>query len=323
MKKLLFYTFLTVLVMPALLVVPVKSFAADKFIAVIITGDLPRYKAAHESFMNILRKGGMTEDKVEVFVQRPNPDPMSWANAVRKAVGVGAEVIVTYGAPATLVAKKQAKGIPVLFADVGDPVALGLVKGLATPGGDITGVSSMTPPLDTLLKNFVEAYKAKSLGIIYAKHDKEAAMQVKMLQKSAGKYGFTVTPKEVKACKEVPAAFSGMSGSIDSLYVPHCAALEPAVDNLVDSAVAANVPVITQSPGLAEKGALMALVADPVEQGQLMGVHALQILNGQKAFTLPVRTPKKVAFVVNMKTAKKMGVKVPIGVLESATRVLK
>ncbi len=308
--------------MPLGFVNPVETFAADKFMAVIITGDLPRYKQAHDAFVKILRKGGMTEDKVEIFVQKPNPDPMSWANSIRKAVGVGADVIVTYGAPATLVAKKQAKGVPVLFADVGDPVALGLVKGLATPGGDITGVSSMTP-VDTLLKNFIAAYKAKSLGIIYAKYDKEAAMQVKVLQKAAGKYGFTVSPKEVNSCKEVVPAFSGMSGSIDSLYVPHCAALEPSIDKLIDSAVAAKIPIISQSPGLTEKGALMSLVADPVEQGQLIGVHALQILNGQKAFTLPVRTPKKVAFIVNMKTAKAMGIKVPIGVLESATKVLK
>jgi putative ABC transport system substrate-binding protein len=83
------------------------------------------------------------------------------------------------------------------------------------------------------------------------------------------------------------------------------------------------VPVISQSPGLAEKGALMTLVADPVEQGQLTGVHAIQILNGQKAFTLPVRTPRKVSFIVNMKSAKAMGIKVPISTLENATTVIK
>jgi len=322
MRKFIVHIVLFLLILPVGLMSPTKVFAADKLMAVIITGDLPRYKEAHEAFMQILQKGGMTSDKVEVFVQRPNPDPMSWANSIRKAVGVGVDVIVTYGAPATLVAQQQAKGIPVLFADVGDPVALGLVKGLATPGGDITGVSSMTP-LDTLLKSFISVYQAKMLGIIYSKHDKEAEMQVKVLQKSSGKYGFSVKPKEVETCKDVIPAFEGMKSGIDSLYVPHCAALEPAIDKLVDSAVAAKIPVITQSPGLAEQGALMALVADPVEQGQLIGVHALQVLNGQKAFTLPVRTPKKVAFIVNMKAAKTMGLQVPIGTLETATEVIK
>lgn len=322
MNKLIFYIVLSVFILPLALAIPANAIAADKLMAVVITGDLPRYKAAHESFMKILRKGGMTEDKVEVFVQRPAADPMSWANSIRKAVGVGSDVIVTYGAPATLVAKKLAKGTPVLFADVGDPVVLGLVKGLATPGGDITGVSSMTP-LDTLLKNFISIYKAKSLGIIYSKQDKEAALQVKMLQKASGKYGFKVVPKVVKTCKEVIKSFDSISGKIDSLYVPHCAVLEPAIDKLVDAATAAKVPTITQGPGLAEKGALISLVADPVEQGQLIGVHALQVLNGQKAFTLPVRTPKKVSLIINMKSAKKFGYKVPIGTLESASKVIK
>ena len=311
-----------VLILPLGLAVPTEVKAADKFVAVIITGDLPRYNEAHEAFMQILRKGGMTEDKVEVFVQKPNPDPMSWANSVRKAVGVGASLIVTYGAPATLVAKQQAKGIPVLFADVGDPVALGLVVGLTTTGGDITGVSSMTP-LDTLLKNFISVYQAKSLGIIYSKQDKEAELQVKMLQKASGKYGFKVVPREVRTCKEVIGSFDGMAGQIDSLYVPHCAVLEPSIEKLVEKAMAANVPTITQGPGLAEMGALMALVADPGEQGQLIGVHALQILNGQKAFMLPVRTPKKVSFIINMQTARKMGLKVPLGTMESATKIIK
>lgn len=310
------------MLLPAGLFFPVQTQAADKFLAVVITGDLPRYRQAHEAFMRILRKGGMTEEKVEVFVQTPNPDPMSWANSIRKAVGVGANLIVTYGAPASLVAKKQARGVPVLFADVGDPVALGLVKGLATPGGDITGVSSMTP-LDTLLKNFTQAYQANALGVIYSGQDKEAALEVKKLQNASSRYGFKVVPKEVRTCKEVPDAFESIGGKIDSLYVPHCAVLQPAIDTLIEKATAARVPVITQGPGLVEKGALMALVADPEEQGQLIGVHALQILNGQKAFTLPVRTPKKISFIVNLKAAGKLGVNIPSGTLQKATSVIK
>src|SRR5512133_1247946 len=96
--------------------------AEQQFVAAVITGDLQRYRDAHEAFIKILRVGGMTEEKVRVHVQVPNPDPMSWANSVRKAVGGGADLIITYGAPVTLVAKKEAKGVPVLFADVYDPV---------------------------------------------------------------------------------------------------------------------------------------------------------------------------------------------------------
>jgi len=322
MNKFISYSVLILLLVSIGFTVPQPVQAADKFMAVVITGNLPRYREAHTAFMQILEKGGMTADKVEVFVQKPNPDPMSWANSIRKAVAVGADVIVTYGAPASLVAQKQAKGIPVLFADVGDPVGLGLVKGLSTPGGDVTGVSSMTP-IDTLLKNFISVYKANSVGIIYAKYDAEGEQQVKSLEQAASKYGFKVVAKEVKDCREVMAAYDGIKGKIDSLYLPHCAALQPASVTLLSQAAADKKPAITQSPGLIDEGALMALTADPTEQGQLVGVHALQVLNGQKAFTLPVRTPKKVSFVINLKAANKLGIKVPIDVLENATKVVK
>lgn len=322
MRRFLLNITLLILMITLGLSLPAEVAAADKFLAVVITGDIPRYRQAHESFMEILRKGGMTDEQIEVFVQRPNPDPVSWANSIRKAVGVGADLIITYGAPATLEAKKQVKRIPILFADVGDPVALGIVKGLATPGGNISGVSSKTP-IKTLLKNFRSAYKAKSLGIIYSKQDKEAVLQVQVMEKLSREYGFKVVSRGVMTYKEVIPAFDSISSRIDSLFVPHCAVLEPNLQELVDHATATNIPTISQAPGLAEKGAFMTVIADPLEQGQLVGVHALQILNGQKAFTLPVRTPKKVSFIVNMKTVKKLNLKVPFETLSGATRVIK
>ena len=174
-----------------------------------------------------------------------------------------------------------------------------------------------------MLKNFIAAYQAKSLGIIYSKDDKEAVLQVKMMEKLSGKYGFKVVAKAVRTCKETISTFDTISGKIDSLFIPHCAVLEPSIQKLIDSATAANIPTISQGPGMADKGSLMTLEADPVEQGQLVAVHALQILNGQKAFTLPVRTPKKVAFIINMKTAKTLNLKVPFDTLSGATRVIK
>jgi putative ABC transport system substrate-binding protein len=80
---------------------------------------------------------------------------------------------------------------------------------------------------------------------------------------------------------------------------------------------------VTQIPEAGEKGALLTLEADPIEQGQLLAVHALQVLGGQKVFTLPVRTPKKVALVVNMKVAEELGMKIPFQALSLATRVIK
>jgi putative ABC transport system substrate-binding protein len=299
-----------------------SSVAKDQFVAVVITGDLPRYKQAHEAFVNILHAGGLTEEKVQIYVQTPNPDPMSWANSIRKAVGVGADLIVTYGAPVTLVAKKEARGVPVLFADVYDPVALGIVKTLAISGGDITGVSGKTP-LTTLIKTFTEVKSVRSMGVLYSSNDQSSVHQVAELAVSAGQNAFSLVKKDVNSPKDLPEALAGLSGNVDCLFVAESAVLNLELQKIVDYSTKNNLPIISQIPGFSEMGALMTLEADPIEQGQLVGVHALQILTGQKVHTLPIRTPKKVALVINLQTAKKMGITIPFQALSMATKVIK
>lgn len=299
-----------------------SSAAKEQFVAVVITGDLPRYKQAHEAFVKILRAGGLTEDKVQIYVQTPNPDLMSWSNSIRKAVGVGADLLVTYGAPATLVAKKEARGVPVLFADVYDPVALGIVKTLAVPGGDITGVSGKTP-LTTLIKTFTEVKTVKTMGVLYSSIDQSSVNQVEELTRLASQFGFTLLKKNVKSKKDLQSDLGDLSAKVDSLFVGESAILNLELQNILDHSIKNNLPVISQIPGFSDMGALMTLEADPVEQGQLVGVHAIQILTGQKAHTLPIRTPKKVSLVINLQTARKMNLTIPFQALSMATRVIK
>jgi len=296
--------------------------AADKFVAVVITGDLPRYKTAHEAFVNVLKAGGLTEDKVEIYVQTPSPNPMSWINSIRKAVGVGADLIVTYGAPATLAAKKEARGVPVLFADVYDPVSLGIVKTLTVTGGDITGVSGKTP-LDTLVKTYKQIHAPKTIGALVTSDDEGSVGQVNELVNLGPAYGFTVTKKDVKNDSDLNGALQELVSSSDALFISESAFLNANLKQIMEFASEKSLPVFSQIPGLSDMGAVVTLEADPVEQGQLAAVHALQILSGQKANTLPVRTPKKVSLVINIKTAQKLNLTVPFEALSLATRVIR
>lgn len=301
---------------------PSPASAKDQFVAVVITGDLPRYREAHEAFVKVLEAGGLDRSKVQIYVQTPNPDRMSWINSIRKAVGVGADLIVTYGAPVTLTAKKEAKGIPVLFADVYDPVGTGIVKALAVPGGEITGVSGKTP-LVTLIKNYVEVKGTRNVGVLYSADDLGSVRQVEELEKLGSQYGFSVHKTDVASPNGIDKALTSLPAGIDTLFVTESPILHLVLDNIMTYASKKEMPVISQIPGLCDQGALMTLEADPSEQGQLAGVHALQILSGQKAHTLPVRTPKKVSLIINLKVAHEEGLTVPFQVLGMATRVIK
>jgi len=295
---------------------------AGEFVAVVITGNLPRYREAHEAFVKVLKTAGKGEDQLKVFVQTPNPDPMSWANSIRKAVGGGADLIITYGAPVTLVAKKEAKGIPLLFADVYDPVGLGIVKDLGVTGGDFSGISSTTP-IETLAKTLVDIRPSGKILALYASSEKGSVLQVKKLEEQGAKLGFTVVKADVKNREAMRSAVAGAAGQVDAVFVSESVLLTQAMAELIDLASQNKLPVVSQIPGAGDKGALLTLEADSQEQGQLLAVHTLQVLGGQKVFTLPVRTPKKVSLVINMKTADDLGLKVPFEALGMATRVIK
>lgn len=297
-------------------------YAEQQFVASIITGDLQRYHNAHDAFMKILRAGGMGEDKVKIYVQTPNPDAMSWANSIRKAVGGGANLIITYGAPVTLVAQKEAKGTPVLFADVYDPVALGIVKDLAATGGSISGIASTTP-VETLARTLVDIQPTKVILALFSSSEQGSLLQEKRMVEQGKKFGFSVIKADIKNRDAARKAISEAAGKADAVYITESIQLTQWVQELITLAHEKRLPVLTQIPDSGEKGAFLTLEADPVEQGQLLAVHALQVLGGQKVFTLPVRTPKKVALVVNMKVAEQLGIKVPFQALSLATRVIK
>lgn len=296
--------------------------AAQQMVAVVITGDLQRYREAHEAFVKILRNAGLTEDKLKIYVQTPNPDPMSWANSLRKAVGGGADLIITYGAPVTLVAKKEAKNVPILFADVYDPVGLGIVKDLAVPGGEISGVSNTTP-LETLVKTFIEIKQPKAILALYSSTEQGSVLQVKKLEEQGGKFGFSVIRQDVKSRDAMRQAVNDSGNKADAIFVSESVMLSHAMVELIEIANQKNLPILSQVPDSGDKGALLTLEADSQEQGQLLAVHALQVLGGQKVFTLPVRTPKKVSLVINMKAAETLGVKISFQALGMATRVIK
>ncbi|MDF1580408.1 MAG: ABC transporter substrate-binding protein [Desulfuromonadales bacterium] len=301
--------------------VAVPSFAAEKkFMAVVITGGLDRYREAQEAFEQIIESGGM-KDKIQLYVQMPNPDPMSWANTIRKAVGVGADLIVTYGAPATLVAMKESSSIPIVFADVYDPVALNIVKDLNITGGNITGVSSKTP-VETLVAAIFEIKKFKKVGILYTKFDQGSVLQSDEFEKLLAARGAGAVRENVVKAGDVAAATQTLAEKADLLFVSESAVLHLKLDEIIAIANAKGIPVVSQIPHLADHGALVTLAADSTEQGRLLGVHTIQILNGQKALTLPVRTPRKVALTMNLKAAKLLHLTIPFQALSMATEVV-
>ena len=164
------------------------SFAAEKLVAAVLTSDLPRYREAHRSFVKTLAQKGFDQSSTEIILQTPNPDSISWANAIRKFEAIGADIIITYGAPATLVAMHEVHSIPIVFVDVYGPMETGVTRISAMTGSNLCGVSSKVP-MTTLIKTAHEFKPIKTIGVIYSSREAGSVVQLQEV-KRRGATGF-------------------------------------------------------------------------------------------------------------------------------------
>ncbi|MCM2264300.1 MAG: ABC transporter substrate-binding protein [Desulfuromonadales bacterium] len=293
-----------------------RPVAAEPILAAIVPADLPRYKEAHKAMAQILETGGFGAGKLKIMVQAPNADKMSIVNSARRADSAGAAIIVVYGSRAAESLASEPLKAPLLFADVYDPVALGVVKSLTTTGAEVTGASSKTD-LDSLAGHMLKITGAKTIGVLYTKDEGGAEQQLAELKKA----GVTIKAENVRNQGEAVAAAEKLAGQCDALYLTESIAVMQQGPAIVKAALAQKKPVFSQIPDLVKAGALLGLEAEPDEQGKLVGVHALQILQGQKAHSLPVRSAKKITLMINPGTAAQLGLTIPPDVLSAGQAV--
>lgn len=291
--------------------------AAEQILAAIVTGDLPHFQQSHEAMVKVLQVGGFGEGKLKVFKQSPNADKMSLTNSLRRAVAAGATLIVTYGSQATAVAKEELKETPLLFADVYDPVALGVVKTLAAPGTDASGATSKSD-MGLLAENLAAIKPIKKVGVLYTKGDKGSEQQLAELTEAGKRLGFSVNGENARNPDEARTLGDKLAKESDALFLTGSVDVGLAARNLLASTKDCSCLIFSQTPGLVEAGALIGLEADPEEQGKLIAVHALQVLQGQKVHILPVREAKKIVLKINRHTADRLGLTIPPAVAAKA-----
>jgi putative ABC transport system substrate-binding protein len=150
-------------------------------IAVILPRDNVRFQAIHAAFLKGIDSLTTVTGKPHLYVQSPNPDVMSLRNSIRKATALGADLIVVYGTRAATAAQQEDITEPLIFADVFDPVAMGLVPSLQHGGNLVTGVCGYAPA-QTLLKAFHQTFGPGRLGVLVEAKLSSARLQSELLQ---------------------------------------------------------------------------------------------------------------------------------------------
>lgn len=235
------------------------------------------------------------------------------------------DVIVAPNPSAVLSAKRATATIPIVMMHTPDPVQLGLVASLARPGGNITGVTTLSADLSIkqlqLLKEAIP--RVSRVALLWNPDNPWHPVTVKALQAGGGSAGLQLQVLEVRASDAFDNAFHAMTTERAQAVL---VLADPMTyfhrRRLADLAIKHKLPMMGGLPDYAEAGALMSYWADTAEVYRRAASYIDRILKGARPGDLPIEQPTKFEFVLNLKTAKTLGVTIPQSVLLRADRVI-
>lgn len=253
--------------------------------------------------------------------ERPERFPALAADLAQAKV----DLIVAVSTPAALAAKQATQTVPVVMIYVGDPIGTGLVSSLGRPGGNLTGVSDMATDLSAKrLELLREAAPTLSrIGVLWNSADPGMVLRAREIQRAARVLGVTVEPWGVRHPGEFETAFASIDASPpDALFVVAEILTVTHRKRVLDFASARRMPAMYEFGLFARDGGLMAYGPDLLASFRRGAEYVDRVLKGTKPADLPVEQPSQVQLVVNLKTAKALGLTVPQSILIRADEVI-
>ena len=299
------------------------------------TGKLPRigiiseFSPAHP-FVAAFRQGlqdlGYTEGRnivVEYRYAHGVLDRVS--NLAAELVRLRVEILVVGGTKSAQLAKAQTTTVPIVFATSGDPVSSGLVASLAHPGGNATGISILSPELSgkqlELLK--AAAPKASRVTVLYNPANPAAGDALSATREAARALSLELQLLEVRQPKELPGAFSALTGwRAGALLVLPDPVFGNELDQISKLAAKHRLPAMYVRREFAEAGGLLAYGSSFPDNYRRAATYVDKILKGATPADLPVQQPTKFALVINLRTAKALGLTIPQSLILQADQII-
>ncbi|HEV8581437.1 MAG TPA: ABC transporter substrate-binding protein [Thermoanaerobaculia bacterium] len=269
---------------------------------------------------------GYVEGKNVTYVGR-------WAEAKRERlpglaaelVGLKVDLIVTRGGPAAEAARQATTTIPIVIAGAGDAVGTGLISSLAHPGGNITGITDQAAELSAkrleLLKEAVP--KASRIAVLWNADDLAMTLRYREVERAARILRVTVQPLGVREPEDFDTAFAAMTRNRpDAFFLVTDALTILNRKRIIDFAAARRIPAMYEFDFLVRDGGLMSYGPDLDDNLRRAAVYVDKILKGAKPGDLPVEQPTRYYLLVNLKTAKALGLTIPQSLLLRADEVI-
>jgi putative ABC transport system substrate-binding protein len=300
---------------------------AMPIIGLLGSGSAQGYAAQVAEFRQGLQEAGFVEGRnvaIEYRWAEGQYDrlPALAADLVRRQVSV---ILATAGVASALAAKTATATIPIVFVNGSDPVEFGLVASFNRPGGNVTGVTGLASVLDAKRLELMHELipNARVIGLLVNPNNVNAEGQVRDTQAAAQLLAQQVFVLRAGTESEIDAAFANLvQQRVGALLIITDPFFNSRLDQLAVLATSHAIPAIAQSRQFAVSGGLMSYGSFRIDLDHQAGVYTGRILKGEKPADLPVLQPTKFALVINLKTAKALGLEVPARILALADEVI-
>lgn len=280
-----------------------------------------------KGFRDALQALGYVEGKNVTFKTRvAQGDPTRLPGLAAELVRQRPDLLYCVQGPVAQVCQKVTQTIPIVFTRASDPVMLGLVKSLARPGVNITGIGTLRAELTAKrLELFKETVPSlRRVLVSYDPRELEEREAVRIARSAATRLGLTLLERPITASLEVEAGLAELrEGGQDGILVVQAGLNLNIPGRSLEVATSNKLPTMYSTSFWTKYGALTSYGADQYHQGQQVARLAHKILTGTPPGEIPVELPIRIEFIVNLKTAKKIGLTVPSTVLFRADRVIK
>jgi ABC-type uncharacterized transport system substrate-binding protein len=276
------------------------------------------------NFVQRLRELGWVEGRTVAITYRWGEGRNErFAEFAAEFVRMNVNVIVT-GGGAVPAAKQATSIIPIVFAVANDPVGAGYVASLAQPGGNVTGLTIQAPDVaGKRIEILAEALpNLRKLAILGNVGNAGTVREVNEVTAIAGKLDIQLVPLEIRRTEEIASAFEALHGDADALYVCYDALVVTNINRINTHALADRLPTMHSERTFLTTGGLMSYGPNGADLFRRAAGHVDKILRGTKPADIPVEQPTKFDLVVNLKTAKTLGVIVPPALLARADEVI-
>jgi putative ABC transport system substrate-binding protein len=277
-------------------------------------------------FREAMRDLGYSEGQnVKYELRTDETEPARLAEAAKELASIPVGVIVAYGTPASQAAQAATQTIPIVMVQVGDPVRAGLVASLAHPGGNVTGTSFLGPDLAAkrlqLLKQVVPS--AVRVAILFNPNNASNRIFRDEIETATRDLGVSLIQVEASAVSDLDTNLGGiLSQRCDALVALPDAFLTLQIRKIIDFLESNRIPAIFAAREYVLAGGLMSYGPSVPDLFRLSATYVQKILQGTKPSDLPVEQPTKFEFIINLTTAKAVGLTIPASLMSLADELI-